>query len=227
MAALRYREKTGEGQHVELAMIEGEFQVLGDAYIDYALNGRERHRAGNDHPVHAPHDVFPCNGDDAWVAIAIETDDQWRALCTVIGRTELAADPRYATAAERIPHRRDFAAILSPWTSARTAYECQAALQSAGIPAAAVLNAIEVIHDPHVVARHGYEWVETPNVGRNPYPRVGFVLDGTPIPVAGPAPGFGANIDEIIGGLLGYSAEEIAALESRGVIAREPRDGAE
>ncbi len=94
-AALWQRRTTGEGQHIELAMIEGEFQVLADAYIDYQWNGRERMRCGNDHPQWAPHDTYRCQGEDAWVAIAVENDEQWQALCAVIGRDDLAADERF------------------------------------------------------------------------------------------------------------------------------------
>ncbi len=78
-SALRHARRTGEGQHIELAMIEGEFQVLGDAYIDFAMNGRERRRVGNEHPAMEPHGMFRCLGEDAWVAIAVEDEAQWNS----------------------------------------------------------------------------------------------------------------------------------------------------
>jgi crotonobetainyl-CoA:carnitine CoA-transferase CaiB-like acyl-CoA transferase len=222
LVALWHRRRTDEGQPVELAMIEGEFQILGDAYIDYAMNGRERRRCGNDHPRMAPHDVYPSKGDDEWVAVAAEDDAQWRSLCKVIGRPELADDPRFAHEAERHANRADLREPISAWTRERSHYEAQQALQAAGVPAGAVLNALELLRDPHVVARGGFEYVEVPNVGPAPYPRVAFRLSETPVPVSGPAPGFAQHNDAVYGGLLRLLASEIARLETGGVIARVP-----
>ncbi|MGH2632106.1 MAG: CoA transferase, partial [Tepidiformaceae bacterium] len=107
LAALWHVRETGEGQHVELSMIEGEFQVLGDAYIDFAFNGRERMRCGNDHPWMAPHGVFRCRGEDAWVAIAVASNEEFAALCEVIGQPGLASEPRFATHAARHANRAE------------------------------------------------------------------------------------------------------------------------
>jgi crotonobetainyl-CoA:carnitine CoA-transferase CaiB-like acyl-CoA transferase len=222
LAALRHRRETGEGQKVELAMIEGEFQIMGDAYIDFVMNGRERMRAGNDHPRMAPHDAFPCKGEDAWIAIAVENDEQWRSLCAVIGRPDLATDLRFAVEADRHANRADLRDPISRWTGQRSHYAAQAELQAAGVPAGAVLNALELLHDPHVVARHGFEYVDVPNVGSAPYPRVAFTLNETPVPVRGPAPGFGQHNREVFGELLGRSDEQLLELELRGVIASIP-----
>ncbi|GAB4333960.1 MAG: CoA transferase [Dehalococcoidia bacterium] len=222
LVALWHRAHGGHGQHVVLPMIDGEFQVLGDAYLDYAMNGRERRRCGNDHPWMAPHDVFPCRGEDAWVAIAVEDDRQWRALCRVIGQPGLADDPRFATREARHAHRADLRPAIAAWTVARTHYEAMHALQAAGVPAGAVLNAVELLSDPHVAARHGFEYVDVPGVGPTPYPRVAFILDETPVPIEKPAPGFAQHNDEVYRELLGLAEEQLAALESRGIIARVP-----
>jgi crotonobetainyl-CoA:carnitine CoA-transferase CaiB-like acyl-CoA transferase len=136
LAALRHRDRTGEGQHVELAMIEGELQLLADAYLDYEWNRRERMRCGNDHPRWAPHDAYRCAGDDAWVAIAVENDAQWQALCGLIGRGDLAADPRFALEGDRHGNRAALRPLIEAWTSERTHYELQQVLQAAGVPRA-------------------------------------------------------------------------------------------
>ena len=162
LAALWHRNATGEGQHIELAMIEGEFQVLGDAYIDFAMNGRERARTGNDHPWMAPHGMFRCKGDDAWAAIAVATDEQFASLCTLIGRANLATDPRFATAPSRHANRALLTEPVTAWASERSHIEAQDALQAAGVPAGAALDARELLANPHVVARHGFEYVDTP-----------------------------------------------------------------
>ncbi|MEO8540179.1 MAG: CoA transferase [bacterium] len=217
-AAVRHAERTGEGQHIELAMIEGEFQVLGDAYIDYAMNGRERRRSGNDHPAMEPHGMFRCKGEDAWVAIAIETDRQWRTLAALCDRSDLSAD-NYA---ERRRHPGEIHAAVEEWTLRRTPLEVQTALQRVGVPAAAVLNALELLGDPHVATYHGFEYVDTPGVGPTPYPRVAFRLSETPVPVSGPAPGFGEGNRYVLREVLGRDDAAVDQLISDHVIADEP-----
>ena len=218
LAALWHRNATGEGQHIELAMIEGEFQVLGDAYIDFAMNGRERARTGNDHPWMAPHGMFRCKGDDAWAAIAVATDEQFASLCTLIGRADLATDPRFATAPSRHANRALLTEPVTAWTSQRTHIEAQDALQAAGVPAGAALDARELLADPHVVARHGFEYVDTPNVGPTPYPRVAFTLSDTPVPISGPAPAFGDANDYVLRDLLHRDAATIRALSDANIV---------
>lgn len=226
LAALEHRRRTGLGQHVELAMIEGEFQVIADALMDFAMNGRERLRAGNDAPGCAPHDTYRCMGDDAWVAIAVSNDTQWRALCQVIGRADLLGDPRFKTPANRFANRHHLRNVIEPWTAERTPVEAQEALQTAGVPAGAVLTALELLQDPHSLERHGYEYVDTPNVGPTPYPRLAFLLSETPVPVSGPAPRYGEANRYIFGDVLGLDDAALEALEANGLIARIPPDGA-
>lgn len=222
LAALWHRAHGGEGQHVVMPMIDGEFQVLGDAYLDYAMNGRERRRSGNDHAWMAPHDVFPCRGEDAWVAIAVEDDGQWGALCRVMGRPALAGDPRFATPEARHRNRAALRPLLAAWTAERMHYEAMHTLQAAGVPAGAVVNALELLSDPHVAARHGFEYVDVPGVGPTPYPRVAFILDGTPVPIEKPAPGFAQDNDYVYRELLGLREQELESLEARGIVSRVP-----
>lgn len=218
-SAVRHAERTGQGQHIELAMIEGEFQVLGDAYIDFAMNGRERRRSGNDHPAMEPHGVFRCDGEDAWVAIAVEDDAQWSRLAKVIGRYDLE-DLRFA---DRRARSAEIRTAISAWTNLRTPYDAQSELQAAGVPAGAVLDALELLRDPQVTACHGFEYVETRGVGPTPYPRIAARLRSTPTPVSGPAPAFAEGNEYVLGGVLGKTPEEIERLRAAGVIAGEPQ----
>ena len=219
-SALRHAERTAEGQHIELAMIEGEFQVLGDAYIDFAMNGRERRRTGNENPGMEPHSTFRCAGEDAWVAIAAEDDGQWLRLCEAIGRPDLAS--KLPDLAARKQYRDEIESAVTAWTSQRTHYEAQASLQAVGVAAGAVLNPLELLSDPHVLAYSGFETVETPGVGPTPYPRIAFRLSGTRVPVSGPAPGFGEANRYVLGEVLGLADETILGLLAMGVIADEP-----
>jgi len=222
MSALRHRKRTGEGQHIEMPMIDGEFQVLGDAYIDYWMNKRERTRTGNDHAWMAPHNVYPCRGTDSWVAIAVENDAQWAALCDVLGRPELKSDARFAGQLQRWRNRKEADGYIAEYTSGLSHRQVEAECQRAGIPAAAVLNAVELLQDEHVRARDGFEYVDVPNVGPTPFPRVAFKLSGTPVPITKAAPGFAEDNDYVYRELLGLSEDAIRALEDQQVITSEP-----
>ena len=222
MAALWHRSHGGHGQQVELAMIEGEFQILGDAYIDFAMNGRERRRTGNAHPQMEPHDVFPCAGTDAWVAIAVETDDQWRSLSHALGREDLAADPALATLSGRQQHREAIHHAVAAWTTSRGHLAAQDALQLAGVPAAAVLDVAELLANVHVVARHGFEFVDVPGVGPTPYPRPAFVLSGTPTPLEKPAPAFAQDNVAVLQNLGGLTADGLAHLDAEQITSPVP-----
>ena len=222
MAALRFRNRTGRGQRIEMPMIEGEFQMLGDAYIDFWMNQRERTRAGNDHPWMAPHNVYACQEPDSWVAIAVANDEQWRALTRVIGRAELADDPRFAAGMERWRHRSEADELIASYTRGRRHREVETACQAAGVPASAVLNALELLDDEHVRARDGFNYVDVPEVGPTPYPRVAFTLSGTPVPIVKAAPGFAEDNDYVYRELLGLSQDAISALQASQVITSEP-----
>lgn len=222
MAALWHRAHGGSGQHVELAMIEGEFQILGDAYIDFAMNGRERRRTGNAHPAMEPHDVFPCAGEDSWVAIAVETDEQWRLLCRVTGLEGLASDPVLATLTGRQQNGGAVHTALSAWTRTKSHLAVQDALQRAGVPAAAVLDVAELLANPHVVARHGFEYVTVRGVGPAPYVRPAFILGGTPTPLETPAPAFGQDNATIFRDLAGVDADGLTALHSKRITSPVP-----
>ena len=223
MSALWARAHGGGGQHIELAMIEGEFQILGDAYIDFAMNGRERRRSGNRHPHMEPHDVFPCLGHDNWVAIGVETDAQWVSLADTMGRKDLGGEAALAGLAGRQQNREKIAAAIAGWTSTRDKLQAQDMLQLAGVPAAAVLDAAELLANRHVMARHGFEYVDVPNVSPTPYPRPAFLLSGTPVPLQTAAPGFAQDNDAVFGTIAGLTAAEIDALESEGITSRVPR----
>ena len=167
--------------------------------------------------------MFRCRGEDAWVAIAVASDDEFAALCDVIGRPELAADPRFATPTTRHANRSALTAPITAWTSQHAHIEAQDELQRHGVRAGAALNPLELLSNPHVVARHGLEYVDTPNVGLTPYPRMAFTLSETPVPVSGPALGFGEANDYVLGELLGLSVETITDLDARGIATRVPR----
>ena len=222
VAALRHRDRTGEGQYIEMPMIEGEMQLLADAYLDYEFNGRIRSRIGNRHTSMAPHGVYRCLGDDKWVAIAVGSDAEWQALCRVIGRQELVYDPKYADVVSRYRHQDELDAMIGEWTQARDHREVMNTLQAAGVRAGAALTNDEMFDDPHIQARGLFEWVRHPEMGLFPHLRLAFKLLGTPAPIERSAPLFGEHNDYVFKRLLGLSDDEVKRLVEEGITSYQP-----
>jgi benzylsuccinate CoA-transferase BbsF subunit len=203
-------------------MIEGELQLIGEALLDYTMNGRVQRRAGNAHPSMAPHGAYPCAGDDRWIAIACGDDAQWRALCGVIGRPELASDARFADVVSRLRHSDEVNAIVAAWTRARDAREAMSALQLAGVPAGAVQSVPDLLADPQLRHRGWLQPARHPEAGEILHTRVAFTLSRTPSPIERAAPVFAQDNRYVFQELLGMREDEVRALEAAGVIRGEP-----
>jgi len=222
LAALRHRQRTGRGQEVELSMLEGELQLVGEALVDYTMNGRVQHRTGNAHPMMSPHGVYPCRGSDQWVAVAVETDEQWAALCRLMGRPELARDERFADVVSRVRERRELDRLVADWTRTLDKHEAQRRLQEAGIPAGAALTSGDLFRDPQLAHRDYFQTVRHPEAGAGPHGRAAWTLSGTPSPLERHTPLFGEHNTYVLRDLLGLSDEEIASLEEERVISAQP-----
>jgi benzylsuccinate CoA-transferase BbsF subunit len=223
LTALRHRRRTGEGQYIELSMLEGELQFVAPAVIDVIMNGRaDQMRIGNRHAWLAPQGVYPCAGDDAWVAISVATDEQWRALCEVIGQPALASDPAYATAALRQDRHAAIDVAIEAWTSGRDKFEAHRVLQRAGVPAGAALDQNDLFEDPQLMHRGSFSWVEHPEVGPFPHTPGAWRSRRGNHGVSAPAFLFGHDIDDILIGLLGRTEAEVADLVAREITAYEP-----
>ena len=134
MAALLHREKTGQGQYIDLSQWEAAIMLLPEALMDYSMNGTQPERMGNrDHHM-APHGVFRSKGDDRWVSLSVRDEEEWQRLCEVMGQPELRSDARFSTLAARKEHEAALEEIVTAWTQERTADEATQALQNAGIP---------------------------------------------------------------------------------------------
>ena len=224
MSALRHRRRSGEGQYIELSMLEGELQLVAPALMDVTMNGRLQSRIGNRHAWHAPQGVYRCAGDDEWVAIGVETDAQWRSLADAIGQAELANDERYATEAGRLEHHDDLDRLIEAWTSGHDHLEAMRTLQAGGVPAGAVLNVAEVHADRQFVHRNTLQTVQHPTMGPFPHTRTAWRSRRGHEGVTGPAPAFGEGNGRAAE-LAGLGDDEFAAFVSSGVIATEPLGG--
>ncbi len=184
LAGIAYRRKNGRGISIDCSQREGCLRLMGEGFLEYAMSGREPGLWENRHPLYAPHGTYPAR-DGEWLAVAVTADDQWPALCDVIGRPDLAADPRLATAAGRVAARAEVDAAVATWAAGQDYREAQRRLMTAGVPAGAVLLASGVIEDEHLVARNFYRTIEHPAIGTHQVHSVPFRFTAAgPVPTA-------------------------------------------
>jgi benzylsuccinate CoA-transferase BbsF subunit len=153
IGALMRRGKTGLGTHVDVSCREAVTQLVGDALVAFQLTGEVPGRHGNEDAIMAPHGVYSCRGDDAWVSIAVASESEWAALVRVIGRPELVEDPRFADNYLRWVHRADLDDFVSEWSSSQTSTGAAALLQDAGVSADACASARDLFEDEHLATR--------------------------------------------------------------------------
>jgi benzylsuccinate CoA-transferase BbsF subunit len=211
IAALDFRDRTGQGQYLEQSQFETSLHFLSPPIMDYQINGKVMGRDGNRLPEAAPHGVFPCRGDDRWIAIAILENGQWQNFCQVIGQPGLSSKTGYATLAGRKRHEDELENIVSAWTGQHTAAEAEAVLQKAGIPAQAVQKHSDVYLDSQLKHRNHFVPLNHPVMGRQNYePQSCFILSKTPRQLTAPSPCLGEHNGYVFKALLGMSDEEIA-----------------
>jgi crotonobetainyl-CoA:carnitine CoA-transferase CaiB-like acyl-CoA transferase len=218
LAALVERAETGTGQHVEVSAAEAVTSLLGAPMLEYLLTGRVAGRTGNRVPDMAPHGCYPCAGADEWIAIAVATDEQWRALCTCMGRPELGGNPRYAGLANRKAAEDELDRLVEAWTAGEDPFTAADRLQRAGVPAVASMRPDHLFHDPHLQARAAWVRFDHPVQGERFDLRLPWLFSDGDCRY-GPAPLFGQHNADVYEGLLGLSAADVAALEEDGVIA--------
>ena len=220
--ALVYRERTGKGQYIDVAQREAMSTMLGEFYMDWSMNGRLAEHQGNGHDWMAPHNIYPCAGDEQWIAICVRSDAEWDALKRVLGQPEWAEQDEFSDQILRWEHREQLDRELGAWTSTRAKTEIFEALRAERVPSSPVWTSLEVIRDPHLQARRYYEPVRHPEVGIWNIHGWLWRASGAGPCVVAPAPDFGMHNEEILGGLLGLSEQEQAALAEAGVTATAP-----
>ena len=225
LTALRHKRRTGEGQYVEMSMLEGELQAVAPAIMDVTLNNREGMRTGNRHAWFAPHNVYPAQGEDRWVAIAVTSDAQWQALCGVIGRADLAADARYRLQSDRHANQETLDPIIAAWTQDRPGYQAQEQLQAAGVPAGAVLQVDELFADPQMKHRGSFAWAEHPELGPFPHTRTAWLSQQGNHGVSPAGPTFGSANDRVFRELLKMSDADIERMIANEVTSYVPVGG--
>lgn len=228
LAALVHRNRTGRGGRIELSQFESTTGLLGPAVLRYSVTGNQPSARGNRVPWAAPHGVYPCLGDDTWIAVSAGTEAQWAALSGVLARSEpggdgepgedLAADPRFAG----LDSRREHEDALDGMVAARTArwdrWELMGRLQAAGVPASVVETTGDVFDDPVLAARRYWRVLEHPVMGPVRNASAPHLWNGQPVSPASPAPLLGQHTEEISRDLLGLPADEYHQLVADGVL---------
>ncbi len=222
LTALRHKRRTGEGQYIEMSMLEGELQAVAPAIMDVTLNGRDSMRAANRHAWFAPHSVYPCTGDDKWVAIAITSDEQWQSLCNAMGRADLAGNAKYKAQADRHANQDELNAIIGEWTKDQDHYAVQERLQGVGVPAGAVLQVDELFTDPQMKHRGSFAWADHPELGPFPHTKTAWISKQGNHGISRPGPTFGSANDLALKEILGMSDSEVDALVAAGVTSYVP-----
>ncbi len=222
LAALRYRRRTGRGMFVDVSQQESAVSLIGGEALAYQISGQEPERIGNHSPYVAPHNAYPCAGDDRWVTIAATNDGEWQQLAEVIGRPELAADALYATNADRRNNQRELDRIIGEWTANRDMWDITRQLQERGIPTGPVLRGPDLLEDPHYTDRSTFNYVDHPQAGPKWYQGFAWKMSATPGRIHWPSPTLGQHNRQIYRELLGLSEEEIDGLEENGVIGTKP-----
>jgi crotonobetainyl-CoA:carnitine CoA-transferase CaiB-like acyl-CoA transferase len=219
MMALRHRQKTGQGQLIEMPLAEGFLPTFAEFILDHSMNGRDTPTQGNRHPWHAPHGVFECAGDDNWLALDVATDAEFAAVAKVLEAPELAQDPRFAKATNRRKNTGELHKILTSLTSARDKEQLFHALQSQGVCATPVRKATEVLADAHLEERGFFEQLPTGDEQKLfPYPGLSFRMSRTPNHIRSGPVRLGEHNHEIYCELLGYSEAQLAELKQKGLV---------
>ena len=227
LAALRYRRRTGKGQHIECAQIESSVCPLGTAIFDYTVNGRVQERAGNGLPYAAPHGAFKCKprsegssapADERWIAIACFTDGEWQTLVEAMGNPDWALDSKFGSPSDRKQHETELEQQIGAWTADKEADDLMEELQRRGVAAGVVQSAREMLADEHLKERGYYVYLDHPEAGRTAYDGPPFKLSKTPGKLRSPAPLLGEHTEQVCKEILGLSDEEIADLMVAGAL---------
>jgi crotonobetainyl-CoA:carnitine CoA-transferase CaiB-like acyl-CoA transferase len=225
LTAIYHRNRTGEGAEIDVSAVEAGINLLGPILLEVAVNGRSTRRTsfpvGNrlEHPNAAPHGVYPCSGEDRWIAIAVFNDAEWRGLVSVAGDVAWASDPRFASQAARFANQDALDMMIADWTRDKDRHALMHALQAAGTPAGAVQTAEDTNeHDPQIAGREVFFELDHPVIGQARF-------EGSPIRFSRTqqenwrsAPLLGEDNEHVFKTMLGLSDAEVEELAAEGAI---------
>ncbi len=218
LAALRHRKRTGEGQWIDASMGETVIGETPEWFMDFFMNGRDRRQWANRDDIMAPHNTYPCAGEDKWIAIAVGNDSEWRALCGEMGDPAWSRAPKFADQFGRWTNRDEIDANLKNWTRNFAPRDLADCLQKAGVPAGPVMDSVDIHEDRHLWD-WGYWWnLDHHEVGRRILPGMPVKMSAVPEFNLSCPPDLGQHNFEVFNGILGLSKSEIETLMEEKVI---------
>ena len=222
LAALRHAERTGEGQHLDMALLDTQVAMLANLGANYLVSDQAPGRMGNAHQNIVPYQVFEVapradSGKD-FIILAVGNDGQYAKFCEVAGRPDLASEPRFVKNADRVRHRAELVPLLEAVMKTRAKADWLSALEAAKVPCGAINSLDEVFADPQVQARGMVTHWQHPLRADLPLVSSPIKLEKTPVRTDRPPPMLGQHTDEVLGELLGVDAARLATLRDRQVI---------
>ena len=222
LAALRHAENTGQGQHIDMALLDTQVAMLANLGANYLVSGKVPGRAGNAHQNIVPYQVFEvaptADGNKDHLILAVGNDGQYAKFCAVAGRPELSQDPRFAKNSERVRNRAVLVPMLEEVMRTRSKQDWLSALEAAKVPCGAINNLAEVFDDPHVQSRAMVHTWDKPGTGPVNLVSSPMKLSATPVRNDVAPPLLGQHTNEVLGELLGYSSEKIQQLRKDAII---------
>jgi benzylsuccinate CoA-transferase BbsF subunit len=217
LIALFHRARSGEGQHIDLSSVETISVLIGDALLDYILNKRIPIRQGNRDEIMAPHNCYPCRGEDKWVSIAIATEEEWQSFCHALGNPPWTGDGKFSDAYRRWQNQEELDRLIGEWTINYTHHEVAQRLQQAGVAAIPSFDGTELFQNPHLKERGLATEVTHPTIGNRVVLNPPWKFSETPAQISQRGPLLGEHNGYIFGDLLGVPEEEITQMEEEGV----------
>lgn len=218
LAALWHRESTGEGQWIDMSQLEATVGLVGEALMDYVMNGRVWETQGATHATLAPHGIYPCRGEDEWVALACQTETEWRRLCQVMDDPAWCREGRFVDLQSRRDNRESLDRLIAEWTRTVSAAEVASRCQAVGVPASPVLGLEAHSSHPYFQARGTLASVSHPVLGSLALYTSPIKLEATPGKIQRPAPCLGEDNQRIFRDLLGLAPDEIERLRADGLL---------
>ena len=216
LAALHSRDFTGEGQLIDISLLDTSAALLANVASNYLAGGVEPRRMGNAHFNIAPYEVFRAR--DRWFTLGAANTRQWEKLCEVIGKPELKVDPLFITNQDRVANREALAKILNEAFIKKDANEWLVKLEEAGIPSGPINTIEDVFNHPQASTRNLKVEIEHPTAGMVSLPGFPYKMSQTPAGLHRPPPRLGEHTEEVLVELLGYTSEQVALLRERKVI---------
>ena len=222
LAALRHAERTGEGQYLDMALLDTQVAMLANLGANYLVSDNAPGRMGNAHQNIVPYQVFEvaprADGGKDFIILAVGNDGQYAKFCEVAGRPDLASEPRFVKNADRVRHRAELVPLLEAVMKTRPKADWLSALEAAKVPCGAINSLDEVFADPQVQARGMVTHWQHPLRADLPLVSSPIKLEKTPVRTDRPPPMLGQHTDEVLGELLGVDAARLATLRDRQVI---------